>query len=288
MTNRAAQTATGPASMIAAEQYYPEGQRLFHDELAQHFLPPGVRWIVRWAAWPPARNWLFNLSEKRTPGLYGSVLCRKRYITEKTHKAIQTGIGAVVILGAGLDTLAYRIDAAVPVFEVDLPEIIEYKRARLQSLYGKVPSHVNLTPVDFDRQDLGSVLSAQGYQAGTKSLFIWEAVTQYLTEEGVRRTFRFLAKAPSGSRLVFSYIRKDFIEGTNRYGSDALYQAFVVKERLFRFGMEPDQVAPFLQEYGWREVEQLGSQACFERYLKPSGRELPLTEIERIVYAERT
>jgi O-methyltransferase involved in polyketide biosynthesis len=46
-----------------------------------------------------------------------------------------------------------------------------------------------------------------------------------------------------------------------------------------------EQVASFLSEYGWQEVEQLGSAELTARYIKPSGRAIPVSEIERVVCA---
>ncbi|MEK7323912.1 MAG: SAM-dependent methyltransferase, partial [Chloroflexota bacterium] len=217
------------------------------------------------------------------------VLCRKRYIDDKLLEAVSAGIQAVVILGAGLDTRAYRLAAlgATPVFEVDLPENTAYKRAKLQELYRGVPAHVVLVPLDFEGQDLASGLASQGYRAEYKSFFIWEAVTQYLSQAGVQKTLSFLAQAKTGSRLVFTYVRKDFIDGTARYGLDALYEVYRVKRPLWRFGLEPKQVAAFLEQYAWKELEQAGSQEYTLRYLKPAGRAVPVTEIERAVYAEK-
>jgi methyltransferase (TIGR00027 family) len=276
-------------SVVAAEQYYPEGQRLVQDELALQFLPPGLKSLAKLTRWLPARAFMFNLSEKRARGVWGGVLCRKRYIDEKMREAVSAGLDALVILGAGLDTRAYRLAGgdAIPSFEVDLPENIEYKRAKLQRLYGSVPAHVTLVPIDFDNQDLASVLASQGYRTEYKSFFIWEAVTQYLTEEGIRKTFGFLARARAGSRLVFTYIRKDFIDGTTCYGLDILYRAYRVKRQLWLLGLDPQQVAAFLGEYGWKELEQVGSQEYTLRYIKPSGRAIPV-KIERAVTPRRS
>lgn len=289
MANQAAQTAYGPMSIAAIEQYYPPGQRLVQDDLACQFLPFGLKSFVKLTRWPPARALMFNASEKRAKGVWGGVLCRKRYIAEKTLEAVRAGLTGVVILGAGLDTLAYRLAplAGMPVFEVDLPENIAYKQAKLEQLYGRVPAHVTLVPIDFDSQDLESALASQGYKIDQKSFFVWEAVTQYLTEGGIRKTFNFLAKAKAGSRMVFTYIRQDFIEGTARYGLEALYQGFRVKEEIWHFGLGPEQVPEFLQEYSWKELEQVGSEEYAARYVKPSGRAIPVTEIERAVYAEK-
>jgi hypothetical protein len=92
----------------------------------------------------------------------------------------------LVILGAGLDTRGYRLAApnGVPVFEVDLPANIDYKRARVRSIFGWIPEHVTLVPVDFKTDDLAQALPAHGFRLENRTLFVWEAVTQYLTAEG--------------------------------------------------------------------------------------------------------
>jgi len=274
---------------VAIEQYYPAGQRLVQDKLAIQFLPPVYQALVALTRWPSVREWMINLLERRARGVWGGVLCRKRYIDDRLLEALDAGIQAVVILGAGLDTRAYRLAAlgTIPVFEVDLPEIIAYKRALLQRLYGNVPAHVTLVTLDFDSQDLASRLASQGYRAEHKSFFIWEAVTQYLSEDGIYKTMSFLTQAKTGSRLVFTYVRKDFIDGTARYGLDALYETYRVRRKLWRFGLEPKLVDAFLERYAWKELEQVGSQEYTLRYLKPAGRAMPVMEIERAVYAER-
>jgi methyltransferase (TIGR00027 family) len=289
MTNPAAGTAYGPMMLVASEQYYPRDRRVVQDDLAFRFLPSGTQAVAKLARWSPFRSLAFHLSERRAHGVWGSVLCRKRFIDDKFLEAVSAGIQAVVNLGAGMDTRAYRSSAAgaLPVFEADLPENIEYKREIVRGVFGKVPANVHLVPVDFDTQDLESCLTAQGYPVGCKSFFIWEAVTQYLTEEGVRKTMDFLSKAGRGSRLVFTYIREDFILGTNRYGLDALYGAYRGENPIWHFGLAPERVPAFLEPYGWKELEQAGTREYAQRYLKPIGRALPVMEIERAVYAEK-
>jgi methyltransferase (TIGR00027 family) len=289
MANPAAQTAYGPMSVIVAEQYLPERQRLVQDALAIQLMPPVLKAILKLFGWSALRNFFINTSEKRAPGVWGGALCRKRYIEDRLREAVSAGLQAVVILGAGLDTLACRLSelSTLPVFEVDLPENSECKKAALQKLFGAVPAHMTLVPVDFESQDLGARLAAHGYQTGYKTFFVWEAVTQYLTEAGVRKTFDFLAKAKAGSRLVFTYIRKDFIAGTASYGLDYLYQNYCVKRQLWHFGFDPRQVASFLAEYAWQELEQVGAQEYTDRYLKPYGRPMAVLEIERAVFAEK-
>lgn len=288
MANPASETAVGPMTIVACEQYEPEAQRLVNDSFALRLLPGGVQRVVRAARWRPLRNLLIGVTEKTARGIWGSMLCRKRYIDDKLRESIG-GIDAVVILGAGLDTRAYRMEELkhLPIFEVDLPENIAFKRARLQELHRQLPASLQLVPVDFERQNLEVVLSEHGFRNTGRAFFIWEAVTQYLTEDAVRTTFQFLAKARSGSRLAFTYVRQDFLDGVNLYSAEPTYKRFRLKQQLWHFGMAPEHVAAFLAEYGWAELEHLGAQECTARYIVPSGRALPISELERLVYAEK-
>jgi methyltransferase (TIGR00027 family) len=173
------------------------------------------------------------------------------------------------------------------VWEVDQPENIGPKRARLRKLLGEMPAGVRLVPIDFDREELGAVLASSGYPAQRRTFFIWEAVTQYLTETGIEKTLEFLADAAGGSRLAFTYIRPDFLDGQHLYGQQATYAKYVVKDKSWRYGIAPEGVADLLSGRGWRVVEHLGYDELAERYVKPTGRALAATAIERMVYAEK-
>jgi len=147
---------------------------------------------------------------------------------------------------------------------------------------------VILVPIDFDHEDLATVLASHGYTPEKKTFFIWEGVTQYLTETGVRATFEFLANAPAGSRLAFTYTPRDFIDGEVFYGQEYLHKKMLLKDKLWLFGLDPESVDDFLGEYGWRVLEHLGYDELGERYVKPTGRNLMSMAIERIVYAEKS
>jgi methyltransferase (TIGR00027 family) len=273
---------------VAIEQYFPGDRRIINDDLAYRILPFGMRAFVWLTRLDSARDWLVRVAEKRAPGIWGGVLCRKRYIDEKLIGSLGP-IAAVVNLGAGFDTRTFRLPALadIPVWEVDQPENIERKRARLRKLLGEIPAHVTLVPTDFDHEELGAVLASSGYSADKRTFFIWEAVTQYLTEAGVKKTFDFLAKSACGSRLCFTYIRKYFLDGRTLYGQEVAYEKYVVKDKSWLFGMDPEGVADFLGRYAWRVVEHLGYEELAERYVKATGRELASTPIERMVYAEK-
>ena len=271
---------------VALEQYQPEKRRLIHDDLACQMLPGRLKLLLSIFGFKPLRQGFLSLIERSFHGTLGG-LCRKRYIDDKLVEASGSGIDAVVILGSGLDTRAYRLPqlSTVPVYEVDLPQTIAYKENKLRQLYGSVPPHVRLIPIDFDRQALEDVLVRHGYSPDQKTFFIWEGVTQYLSEAAVRAVFEFLAKTRPGSRIVFTYIVKDFVDGERSYGLERLYQQ---TRAMWRFGLLPSQVAGFIGEYSWKELEQVDPDEYRQRYLIPMGRTESVMEIERMVYAEMT
>ncbi|ONI85419.1 SAM-dependent methyltransferase [Actinosynnema sp. ALI-1.44] len=288
MSAAAAQTAVGPIVIVALDQH--EDSPLVHDGLARKMVSGVGRLAVTLGSWSPIRRLVFTATENKIPGLWASMLCRKRYIDEKLLTACDAGIDAVVILGAGFDTRAHRlpIPPRTPVYEVDLPRNIERKRARLTTIYGGAPPEsVRLVPIDFETQALGEVLAEHGYQRTWRTFFVWEAVTQYLTEVSVRDVLEFLGSTARGSEVVFTYIRQDFLEGTAFYGAESAHREFVVKRRLWRFGLLPEHVADFVQFYGWTELEQMGHQEYTDRYVAPSHRALPVSAIERAVHAVR-
>jgi methyltransferase (TIGR00027 family) len=274
--------------VTAVEQHTPSAHRIVHDDLAARMLPAPLRWLAWTGRWSWLRRKLEAGSDRRAPGLWGGVLCRKRYARDQVRSALSAGIEQVVMLGAGLDTLAYRTaqPAGVPTFEVDMPENSTLKRNRLRAVFTQIPAGVHLVPVRLESDDLGQALAGAGFRADRPALFVWEAVTQYLTEDAVRRTLAFLATAPPESRLIFTYIRKDFFDGERLYGAPSLWRDFVGR-RVWHFAVEPDGVSSLLADHGWTECEQLGPAEYDELYLRPSGRALPATEIERFVLASR-
>ncbi|MBB5137445.1 methyltransferase (TIGR00027 family) [Thermocatellispora tengchongensis] len=291
MTRRPAeaQTAFGPIVIAAAEQMVPPEQRLFEDDLAVRFLPPGMRLAVHASRWPFVRTLLIKMTESRGRGLWGGMLCRKRYADDQVERAIKAGLRQFVFLGTGLDTRAYRLvaPAGAAAFEVDLPANIAMKGERLREIYGGTPGGVTLVPLDFETHDLGHALTTNGLRPELPMILVWEAVTQYLTEDGVRRTLSALAGAAPGSRFIFTYVLRDFLDGVRFYGAEKAHREFVAKRGIWRLGLAPGEVADLLAEYGWAEREQVGAAEYLARYVKPSGRDLAVSEIERFVYAEK-
>jgi methyltransferase (TIGR00027 family) len=285
----AAQTAFGPTVIAACEQALSPGQRLFDDPDAVRMLPAGQRAIVGACRWKPAYRLLAGLTDSQARGLWAGMLCRKQYADDKVREALHDGIKQFAFLGAGLDTRSHRLVAPAGgrAFEADLAANIIYKRRRLTAAYGRPPGGTTLLAVDLETDDLTAALAAAGFDWNEPTMVVWEAVTQYLSEDGVRKTLASLASAPPGSRLIFTYIRRDFLDGTEDYGAARARHEFVTKRQVWRFGLHLEDVAPMLHEYGWVEREQVGPAEYTDRYLAPRGRDLPISPIERFVYADR-
>jgi methyltransferase (TIGR00027 family) len=286
----AAQTAFGPMVIAACEQFLPADQRLFDDSDAVRLLSPGQRVVVGACRWNPVYRLLVRATDSKAHGLWASMLCRKRYADDKVRDALHDGITQFVFLGAGLDTRSYRLvaPAGARSFEIDLQANIDYKRRRLTEVYGQLPVNTTLTAVNLETDDLAAALSAAGFDWEEPAMFVWEAVTQYLTEDGVRNTLAYLTSAVPGSRLIFTYIRRDFLDGVEDYGAAPARQEFVTKRHVWHFGLLPEDTPALLRDYGWTEQEQAGPAEYAERYLGPLGRDAAVSPIERFVYADRS
>ncbi|MGW4945052.1 class I SAM-dependent methyltransferase [Actinoplanes sp. NPDC004185] len=286
----AAQTAFGPMVIAACEQLLPADQRLFDDPDAVRLLPAGQRLIVRACRWKPVHQLLVRATDSKAQGLWAGMLCRKRYADDKVRDALHDGIEQFVFLGAGLDTRPRRLvaPAGARSFETDLQANISYKRRRLTEAYGGPPAGTTLAAVDLETDDLTATLTGNGFDWNAPAMFIWEAVTQYLTEDAVGRTLASLGAAAPGSRLIFTYLRRDFLDGSEDYGAAPARDEFVTRRHVWHFGLLPQETAALLRTYGWTEHEQVGPTEYAERYLRPLGRDVTVSQIERFVYADRS
>jgi hypothetical protein len=139
----------------------------------------------------------------------------------------------------------------------------------LHTIYGTSLTNPALVGVDFERDDLADRLADSGFQLDRPTMFIREGVTQYLAEPTVRSTLTFLETASSGSSLIFTFVRADFLYGTNLYGGSRSPQlrhsttAMALRAR-------PRRRRPLVDKYGWDEREQVGARALRVRYIEPT------------------
>lgn len=192
-----------------------------------------------------------------------------------------------MILGAGYDTRPYRLPVMenVKVFEVDLPTVQDDKKKKLQKYLGRLPDYVSFIPIDFDTQTLEAVFSGTAFNPVKPAIFIWEGVTQYISEEAVRQTLAFVGKSAPGSIVVFTYVLKSIIERRSDIPDADQLMEVVAKQSPWVFGLEPSGIPDFLKPYHLSLIADVGNVDYREKYLKPVERNLVVFEGERIVQA---
>lgn len=274
--------------LAAIEHNEPPERRLVDDDLAASFLPLTLRAFVQTTRIARLREFAISASERNGPGLWAGISCRKRLIDERLTDPLNE-VDTVVVLGAGLDTRAYRIarHSDMPVFEVDQQVNIDRKAKVVTRALGAVPGSVHLVAIDFERDELLPTLTAHGYRPDDRTFFIWEGVTQYLTPDAVHATFDQLRDAAPGSKLIFTCVRQDFIDGTNLYGAQKIYRRFRERRQIWQTGFDPETLHETLAQYGWRLTEQIGPSYYRDTYIAPTGRDLTASPLEWAAYAER-
>ena len=219
------------------------------------------------------------------------MLCRTRYIDDVLKDSItKKGTESVVNLGSGMDCRAYYIPGIenIRYFEVDHPSVIKKKKAKLKKILGKLPNHVIFVPIDFEKQSLDTELKKAGYNVSSKTLFIWEGVTQYISKEVNDSTLKYVAKAAPGSNIVFTYCQRSFIDGKEiPEGTEGVYKRLCKKNNpLWIYGLEPTDIGNYLSKYSLFLTEDIGSDEVKERYMKLVNLDLEVFKIERIALAE--
>jgi methyltransferase (TIGR00027 family) len=277
--------ALGPAVYRLIEQFQPEETRLFNDPVVKYLVGTPTRALVQFAC---IRNYAIKRSDAIMQGIYGAQICRTRYIDDAVEAALSQGIRQLVILGAGFDTRPYRLAGMehVNVLEVDLPSVQEDKKKKLKKHFGRLPEHVTFIPIDFDTQSLEDVLTREAFDPSRPVVFVWEGVTQYISEEAVRRTLAFVGKSAPGSILIFTYVLKSIIERRpNISGADKMMDYMAKNNIPWIFGLEPSSVPSFLKPFHLKPIADVGNAEYQAQYLKPLGRTLVVTLAERIVQA---
>jgi len=151
-----------------------------------------------------------DLARYRDPmaqGLRSAVVVRSRLAEDLWHEAATRGVRQYVVLGAGLDTSAYRHpDVPGRRFEVDLPATQAWKQARLREAGIEVLPSLSYVPVDFERVSLAEGLTHAGFDIRQPAFFSWLGVTMYLEEDAVFETLRFIAGCAPGTEVLLEYV----------------------------------------------------------------------------------
>ncbi|MBN2260761.1 MAG: class I SAM-dependent methyltransferase [Clostridiales bacterium] len=288
MSKGAEKTGLGPSVLVAIEQYYSEEQRGVHDDIVEHILPSGMRIFVKTMKYEFMRNWMVNSSEKSLPGIWAGMICRKRYFDDKVIE-LKNDVDSIVNLGAGYDTRFMRLPGlgGLKLYEVDQPNNIGNKVKLIKDRLGNLNDNIQYVAVDFDHQKTMDRLVESGYELNRSTLFLLEGVSQYLTEEGFLDILKMISNAPAGSGIVFTYVLRDLIEGKTMYGWEKGYEKYVVKDKIWLLGYNPDELSELLSEFGMELVEDKSFKDLAPKYIDNLNRNLTSTEIERVAYAVR-
>ena len=248
-------TAFGAAALRAVHQEDP--QPIFTDPLARRILGADA---------PPERAW-------DQPRLRLFIAVRHRFAEDALAAAVARGTRQVVVLGAGLDTFAYRNPYPdTRVFEVDHPATGAWKRERVSETGIEVPPNVTYVAVDFERDALAGRLEAAGFDATQPAFFMWLGVVPYLSVEAIRATLAVVASVPDGE-VVFDYVRPvDRAPAEARAARQDLVEHVAGVGEPLQAGLEPDELRAILDVLGFDDVEDVGRREIRSRYLgRPPG-----------------
>lgn len=282
-------TAEVIACYRAVESMQPASRRICYDPYAQHFLRRSYRLL---ALIPPLARLVFWLKTSR--GYSGDAhqgIARTRYIDDYVGKAIAEGVRQVVILGAGYDSRALRIEGIAEnarVFELDRPATQAAKQETIRRILGSLPPHVRYVPIEFNRESLERKLLESGYRESLRSLFIWEGVTYFLAAEAVDETLRFVRNhSAPGSSIIFDYTFRSVIEGT--YPDEEAQRERAILDRLgepYTFGIDEGKVGEFLSARGFCDVAEVSPEFLTTMYFKSRGRKGEVASFLPLVHAK--
>ena len=249
-TGQPSRTALGAAGLRAAHQVL-DGAAIFADPLAVRILGDEADALVRDAA--------NDVSRQR---LRWFIAIRSRIADDALALAVKRGIRQLVVLGAGLDTTAYRAPPAggLRIFEVDHPSTQAWKRERLAEAGIAPPAALSFVPVDFERETLAGSLSAAGLDPDQQTFFTWLGVVPYLTEQAVFSTLGYIAGLPGGAHVVFDYVNPSasIVEEGRRAAHEALAALVAAIGETIQCHFDSEALRAQLTKLGFRDVEDLG------------------------------
>jgi methyltransferase (TIGR00027 family) len=197
---------------------------------------------------------------------------RSRFAEDELRAAVARGVRQYVVLGAGLDTFAYRNPFPhLRVFEVDHPATQAWKRKRLAQVGIPVPSSMTFAPVDFERQTFDDGLREAGFDETAPTFFSWLGVTMYLESDIVLGTVRAIREMSATNGVVFDYaVPRESLGFVGRLALDAVSRRVKKAGEPFRGFFAPAALVASMREMGYSHIEDLGSAEIDARYF--SGR----------------
>lgn len=254
---RPSRTALRVALRRAAHQIYDDPV-VFHDPIAVPIL--GQEYVSE------VHKTSTKLNKQFSVALRAFLIARSVYAEDCLRQAVSRGVAQYVLLGAGLDTFAYRNPyAGLHVYEVDHPATQAWKRDLLQSSDIAIPESLTYVPVDFEHQNLAEQLAGAGFDRSKPAFFAWLGVVPYLTLPAFRATLSFVASLPAGSGVVFDYGQpRSVLPEVEQLMHDSLASRVALAGEPFQLFFTPHEIAAELA--GFYDVEDLGTSELNSRY----------------------
>jgi methyltransferase (TIGR00027 family) len=263
----ASRTALSVALRRAAHQIY-DSPVVFDDPIAVGILGEAYAEQLRRTPLRPDRPF--------STALRGFLVARSRYAEDNLKRAVSRGVGQYVLLGAGLDTFAYRNPfAELRVFEVDHPATQQWKRELLQRNNIAIPESIAYTPVDFERQLLAEQLGFAGFDSQAPAFFAWLGVVPYLTLEAFRATLGFISAQSPGSGVTLDYGQpRATLPPLERMALDSLASRVEKAGEPFQLFFTPPEIAAELSRF--HSIEDLGAAEINTRYFSERSDQLKM------------
>lgn len=277
-TRATSRTALGVAALRAAHRLLDQEPWILDDALAIRLLEPEVRAELSEGA--------ERLRRPTTLALRSHVVLRSRYAEERMEAAAAAGVGQAVLLGAGLDTFAYRQPAwarALRIFEVDHPASQAEKRDRASAAGLVAPSNLISAPVDFERTSLDQGLAQAGFDTAQPTFFSWLGVTMYLTRPAIESVLRFVGHLPAGSRMVLTFAQPD---DSKDGGASQLADLAAAHGEPWLTRFTPEELTAALRSAGFSRISILSPEEAFDHYYRNRADGLPPPRRASIATAE--
>jgi len=191
------------------------------------------------------------------------------------------GVRQYVVLGAGLDTFAYRNPfPALLVWEADLAASQKAKRRMLARAGIALPSSLSFAALDLEQATLTEDLARAGLDARKSAFFGWMGVVPYLTLEAFRTTLQTIAKLPAGSGVGFDYaVAPETLNAVGRVAFERVSARVAAAGEPFRLFFTPETMEAELRGAGFTRYEQLDYEQMNERYFRDRADGLKLSPV---------
>jgi methyltransferase (TIGR00027 family) len=267
-TGRASKTALGVAIRRAAHQLIDKPPVL-DDPIATRLVGDGHPRLMERAMHPVGRDFR------------GFMVARSRYAEDRLVEAVANGVAQYVVLGAGLDTFAYRNPfSALQVFEVDFPATQAWKRSMLEEAAIALPSNLVFVALDFEHHALADGLAEGGLDPHKAAFFSWLGVVPYLTLEAFRATLSVVAQMPAGSAISFDYaVAPQTLSPIGRIAFDRLSERVAAAGEPFQLFFTPEDLGAEIRRAGFKHIEQVDSAGLNELYFNNRADGLKLSPL---------